>query len=221
MTDLPDRPVQRLRRPGWRDTRLVSGVLLVLVSTVLGSLVVARADDRVPVYVASGPLVPGDPLRPEVLERRDVQLDDALPGYLLADRALPPDAFLAREVRAGELIPLSALVGRADVGVQQVTLLVDALSARALVRGSVVDVYASTRVRGGATDELGPPRLLLQRASVATRPEEASGFGASADRVSVRVLVPTGQVREVVGALDAGARVTVVPVPGSVVSGTS
>ena len=58
MTDLPDRPVQRLRKPSWRDSRLIAGVLLVLAATTLGSVVVARADDRVPVYVAADTLLP-------------------------------------------------------------------------------------------------------------------------------------------------------------------
>ena len=54
MTDLPTPTATRLRRPSWRDSRLLVGVLLVLVSTVLGSVVVARADDRVPVYAVKG-----------------------------------------------------------------------------------------------------------------------------------------------------------------------
>ena len=54
MSDLPTPTASRVRAPSWRDSRLLVGLLLVLLSTVLGSVVVARADDRVPVYAAKG-----------------------------------------------------------------------------------------------------------------------------------------------------------------------
>ncbi len=221
MTDLPDRPVQRLRKPSWRDSRLIAGVLLVLAATVLGSLVVARADDRVPVYVASDTLLPGDRLSADRLERREVQLDDPMPAYLRADRAVPSGSFLAREVRRGELVPMSALVPETAVQVQTVTLLVDATSARPLVKGSVIDVYANAHKPGGSADEYVGPKLLLQRAVVAATPDEGEGFGARSDALPVRALVPTGQVAVVIGHLDAGSRMTVVPVAGSDVKGGS
>ncbi len=53
MTDLPTPVASRLRAPSWRDSRLLVGVLLVVLSVVLGAVVVARADDRVPVYAAA------------------------------------------------------------------------------------------------------------------------------------------------------------------------
>ena len=37
MSDLPTPTASRLRSPSWRDSRLLVGVLLVLVSTVLPS----------------------------------------------------------------------------------------------------------------------------------------------------------------------------------------
>lgn len=215
MTDLPDRPVQRLRTPSWRDSRLIAGVLLVLAATVLGSLVVARADDRVPVYVAADTLLPGDRLTADKLERREVQLDDAMPAYLPADRDVPAQSYLAREIRPGELVPRSALVDESQVTVQTVTLLVDATSARPLVKGSVIDVYANAPRPGGGPDELVGPRLLLERAVVAATPEDADGFGARSDALPVRTLVPRDRVAAVIGHLDSGSRITVVPVAGS------
>jgi hypothetical protein len=215
MTDLPDRPVQRLRKPSWRDSRLVAGVLLVLATTVLGSLVVARADDRVPVYVAADTLLPGDRLTADRLERRDVQLDGSMPAYLAADRAIPADSYLVRAVKRGELVPMSALVGQSQVDVQTVTLLVDATSARPLVKGSVVDVYANARRPDGGPDDFAGPKLLLEKAVVAATPEESQGFGARSDVLPVRALVPIDKVAAVIRHLDSGSRITVVPVAGS------
>lgn len=221
MSDLPDRPVQRLRKPSWRDSRLIAGVLLVLTATVLGSVVVARADDRVPVYVATDTLLPGDRLTADRLERREVQLDDSMPAYLAADRALPADRYLVREIKRGELVPVSALVDRAAVRVQTMTLLVDATSARPLVKGSVIDVYANALKPDGGPGDFVGPALLLEDAVVAATPEERDGFGARSDALPVRALVPVDKVPEVIEQLDAGSRITVVPVAGSDVRGGS
>ena len=80
MSDLPTPTASRLRSPSWRDTRLLVGVLLVLVSTVLGSVVVARADDRVPVYAAKGQVAPGQRLTESDVVRVDVLLGDGAAG---------------------------------------------------------------------------------------------------------------------------------------------
>jgi hypothetical protein len=215
MTDLPDRPVQRLRKPSWRDSRLIAGVLLVLAATALGSLVVARADDRLPVYVAADTLLPGDRLTADKLERRDVQLDSSMPAYLAADRDVPGDSYLVREVKRGELVPVSALVGQSQVTVQTVTLLVDATSARPLVRGSVIDVYANALKPDGGPEDFVGPKLLLKQVVVAATPEESERFGARSDALPVRALVPVDKVADVIGHLDSGSRITVVPVAGS------
>ena len=120
MTDLPAPEASRLRRPSWTDARLVIGVLLVLVSTALGSLAVAHAGDTAPVYAARGVLVAGQAITASDVRRVDVRLGDGGAAYLSAADDLPPDAFVLREVRAGELIPASAVGSRADVALQPV-----------------------------------------------------------------------------------------------------
>ena len=92
MTDLPTPTASRLRAPSWRDARLLVGVLLVLVSTVAGAVVVARADDRVPVYAAKEQVAPGQRLTEADLVRVDVLLGDGAAAYLPADRPVlsPP-----------------------------------------------------------------------------------------------------------------------------------
>ena len=165
MTDLPSRPANRLRKPSWRDTRLLAGVLVVLLCTVAGSLVVAHADDRVPMYAASVALVPGQALDAGSLTRVDVQLGADTAGYLSAAEALPADDFVLREVRPGELVPRSALGSKDQVSVQPVTINVDATSALTLVRGSVVDIYVNPPKPGvtGSNDVLRPGPGTAQR----------------------------------------------------------
>ncbi|MBN9374777.1 MAG: hypothetical protein J0I40_05175, partial [Cellulomonas sp.] len=49
--DLPAPVAQRLRRPGWRDPRLLTGLALVAASVALGSWALRAAERTVPVFV--------------------------------------------------------------------------------------------------------------------------------------------------------------------------
>ena len=216
MTDLPTPTASRLRAPSWRDARPLVGVLLVLVSTVAGAVVVARADDRVPVYAAKEQVAPGQRLTDADLVRVDVLLGDGAAAYLPADRPVAGDSWSLRELRPGELIPVEAVGPAAEVEVQQVALLVDATSASALAAGSVVDVYVN-RPKAGTTVGLptyaGPERV-LEAVSVVRVAGEDTVLGASAETRAVHVMVPRDDVPSLVADVDLGARITLVPVPG-------
>lgn len=221
MTDLATPTAQRLRRPGWRDTRVLFGLLLVLVSTGLGALAFARADDRVPMYAASADLPPGTALTAETVKRVDVHLGDLPAGYLSADADLPAGRFTLRAVRQGELIPASAVGRQQDVSVQAVSVQVDATSAGALTPGSVVDVYVNRPVAGSGPASpqraayAGPERV-LEGVDVVAVPTERGVLGAGASTRPIQILVPRDQVVTIVADVDLGAKITVVPAPGAV-----
>jgi hypothetical protein len=224
VSDLPVPTASRLRRPGWRDARLLVGLLLVLASVATGSYVVARADDRLPVFAASGPLVPGQPLSEDDLVRVDVQLGSEAGRYLSAAAGLAPDRYVLREVADGELVPAAAIGGKDLVGVQPLTLTVDAGAASVLRVGTRVDVYVNPVDRGattGGTSFTGP-ELALQAVSVSGLPQTSDGLGSGsgADR-PIQVMAPTDRIKEIIGAVDLGARVTVVPVAGARLGGAS
>ena len=92
MTELARPTAKRLTRPSWRDSRLVIGVLLVLVAATLGAKAVASADDRVPVWAAADDLVVGDRVEASSLTRVDVLLADGSVPYLSADAPRRPAA---------------------------------------------------------------------------------------------------------------------------------
>jgi hypothetical protein len=225
MTDLPVRSAVRLQRPGWRDVRLLVGVLLVLASVALGTFVVAHADDRTAVYAARGPLVPGQRLTADDLSRVDVQLGTRQAAYLPATAGLAPDRFVLRPVPAGELVPAAAVGSRGQVGVQPLVLTVDAGAAAALQVGSVVDVYVNRvdpaartgSAAGTSSGGFAGPEHALEAVSVSSLPRTSGGLGGgSAGDRAVQVMAPTPRIREIIAAVDLGARVTVVPVAGSV-----
>lgn len=220
MSDLPTPTAQRLRKPSWRDSRLLIGLVLVLASTAIGAYVMSRADDRVPTYAAKAGLMAGQPLTAEDVVRVDVQLGDAGPDYVSADGGLPSSYFVLREVRAGELIPQSAVGPRDEATAQPVTLQVDATSASTLQAGSVVDVYvnrpaAPSKGTVGSADFAGP-NLALEGVTVVGLSADDSVMGGAGDTRPVQVMVPKDKVQQLVGDVDLGSKITLVAVPGAV-----
>lgn len=124
---------------------------------------------------------------------------------------------MLREVRPGELVPLSAIGAGDDVQVQPLTLTVDANSAAPLVVGSVVDVYVNPVAENGdATGrDFAGAELALESVSVAGLPQSGGRLGGGRSDQAVQVMAPKDQIRDLIGQVDLGARVTLVPVPGS------
>ena len=78
--DVSSPQAARLVRSRWLDPRLVTGLLLVLGSVVVGTRVVAAADDTVPVLVAAADLAPGQPLTATMVETRQGGRAESLDG---------------------------------------------------------------------------------------------------------------------------------------------
>ncbi len=205
----------RLQRPSWRDSRLLIGLILVLLSATLGAKVLASADDTVPMYAASAPLRPGDRLSADNLTRVDVQLRDQSSRYLAARGAPAPDSYALRDVPEGELVPVSAVGTQAQVTVQPVTVQVDATAAAALTVNSLVDVWLSPRDPATTQERYLDASLTLERVSVSAVPAQTGRFGGGASTAPVQIRVPRAKVATVISGIDKQARFTLVPVPGS------
>lgn len=218
MTELASPSAKRLQRPSWRDSRLVVGVLLVVVAATLGAKAVASADDRVPVWVAAGNLVAGDEVEQTSFTRADVRLADGMTAYLPADAPAPTGAFMLRDVRAGELVPVSAVGGADAVDVQRVTVRADAMSTSGLARGSRVDVFVTPKAASGSDSDTSPTKKVLESAAVAAVLTSSGGFGAGS-MTSVQIYVPSDKVQPLVEAVDGEAKLTLVPSVGAATGG--
>lgn len=137
---------RRSRPPGWRNPRLVLGVLLVATAVVAGARVVAVADDTVPVWAAAEALPAGAEVAPGSLERRDVRFPDAetAAAYLSASEPLAAGTRVDQSVAAGDLLPRSAVAtdGAQDLVEVPLSVAVDDLPAT-VRQGSVVTVYVT------------------------------------------------------------------------------
>jgi len=209
--DLPTPVAQRLRRPGWRDPRLLAGVAMVAAAVALGSWVVRSAQHEVPVYVARHALVAGETVHPDDLVVVGVRGVD-LGRYLPADRAIG-DVVALRTVGAGELVPRAAVGAGSAVEVRSVAVPLASAPGRDLTVGAVVDLWFTPRPDAAGAATAPAARPLAQGVTVA---EVASGDGAFASQqgATVHVLVPTAQLPDVLEALAADGTVDVVPVPG-------
>ena len=215
--DLPAPTSVRLRRPGWRDPRLLVGIALIAASVALGSWAVTTAQRTVPVYLARDVLVPGVPLTSAALVVADVRLAGHVDGYLRADEPLPEGSVLLRPVGAGELVPLAALGDAADLAVRAVPVALSGPAPSGLGAGSRVDLWftpeAGTAVPGREAGPEATPRQLADALTVAELSTPDGAFAAGGAR-TVHVLVPVDDLPAVLGALAGAGTVDVVPVPG-------
>lgn len=209
------RQARRLERPGWRDLRLVVGLLLVLLSVAGGARLVASLDETTPVYAAARDLLPGQPVTSQDLVAVDVRLDDALARYVDGSADLTPGTHLVRAVAAGELVPAAALGTARQALDRTVSVPVELSALHTLSTGSVVDVWVSRRDGEALGEAYLDPQLLLAGAVVERVPQEGTGLGAGLGRSSVAVVVPADRVGDVIAAVDQGSRVSLVPAPRS------
>ncbi len=220
--DLPKPVATRLRKPSWRDGRLVAGVMLVIVATIGGALTLQHLNSSVERLVAVHALVPGQHVSKGDLRVVQVRVPDGDTHYLSSADGLPSGVVL-RVVRPGELVPKSAIGDAAKLDRKTVALPVARAQSADLVAGSVVDVWVSRRdTRSNRSDAFEKPELLIDGATVARVPGRSeSGLSVSTGEVSVHVLVPDDSVASVLAAVDGGAKVNLVPAAGSLLKGNA
>jgi hypothetical protein len=211
--DLTTVTAPRLRVPTWRDPRLLAGVLLVLLSVLLGTWAVGSADRTRPVWAAATTLTPGQAVHEGALTVVRASVDGGLAGYLPADEALAPDLVALRTVAPGELVPRSAVGDAGALERRPLGLPVEAALPVGLVAGSQVDVWVSTPVDPGSPERRAPERLAAA-AEVAEVSAGAGPFGPSSG-TTVQVLLGERELRAGLAALAAEADVALVLVPGS------
>jgi hypothetical protein len=211
---LPGPVPRRVRPPRWLDLRLVLGVLLVLGSVLLGARVVSAADATVPVWSATGDLAPGTELTADDLVAVDVRLDAAADAYLSAGTR-PEGRTLSRSVRAGELVPRSALEEPDEL--VQIALPVQAgFVPPGLDRGQLVDVYAVADPTAGATATAdGGVTPVVRQVPVQAISGRSSGvLSTPTTAIQVVVSVDADDAPDVLAAI--GGRPLVVVVHGTV-----
>lgn len=205
MSSLPAPAARRLTRPSWKDARLLIGILLVLLSVIIGALAFRAADDRVGVWAASTALTPGESITADDLTRVDVQLGDGAARYLSSEQALPEGAVIDRELRAGELLPRSAIVSPLDLEVQRVPVRVDPVSLSNLTKGSRVTVLApvvQTSSDGRPSRERPTYEVFARRVTVYALPKSSGGVMGTGNGSAAILVVPKDLVADLLSLDD-------------------
>lgn len=192
----------RLRRPTWRDPRLLVGILLICVAVVGVALALRAADRTTPYYVASHALVPGDVLEEGDLRVVDARMDGG--AYLAVDAAAPWGGVVTRVVDEGELVPVGAIGEVGAVDGRVVGVVAHAPLAPDLETGSTVDLWV-----GGADEQASGARLVAEGLVVQGLADDAGAFSVGGGR-TVYLTVPSAHVAAVLDAVGSGGEIAVV-----------
>lgn len=200
-------PARRLRKPGWRDPRLIVGILLVVVAVAGVLTLLSLQNKTVPVYVANQDISMGEKIESSGLDVVDVRLDSVQDHYLTA-REAPAEGLQANTlIRSGELVPMASIGGRDPQGRKPLSVELSRDLPVAVAVGTRVDVWSAERGANSTTYE--EPKKLLETVEVSAIHELDSGFGGTSGQV-VELLVTDEDLPDMISALANEAQLTVV-----------
>ena len=203
MSDAP--VVGRLRRPGWRDPRLLVGLLLIAMSVTAVTGIVRSADQTTAYYAARDTIAPGTVLEEEDLVVVRVRVPEALyvePG------SEPWGQVVTRVVADGELVPIAALADATEFDGRPVAVETNLPLAEGITSGSLVDIYLTT------TQDDVPLTELVASSLVVETVERDSGSFSTGSAETVYVVVPRGDIETFLSALAADGDISVVGMAG-------
>jgi Flp pilus assembly protein CpaB len=157
-------PAVRLVRPGWRDPRLLVGLVLVCASVLLGARLLSSGDETTPVWATRSAVAAGARLGPDDLQVVRVRFasEQDAQRYLSAASPLEGAVVATRDLGEGELVPAAA-VDAGGEALRELPLTVPAGSVPPGVgAGDRVDVYVVPRQGGGSSASSPGSRLVLE-----------------------------------------------------------
>lgn len=202
-------PMMRLRRPRWKDPRLIVGIVLVLASVLMGALLVSRLSATTPVLVARSAIVPGQVLDPAQLTTVELRLGDQRGLYVDAVGAIPEGAVATRTIQAGEMVPQSAVGQPEDISLRPVVIPVGTAVAESVTPGASVELWHTLP----ASDDAEGSAALLVPDAIVRRIDDGSSLGMRSQ--TVEVLVPRDSLAAVLQVLAQEERLDVVGIPGA------
>ena len=191
-----DHESPRLRKPSWRDPRLLGGILLVLASLAGVMLLLAQMDKTVGVYAAKKELAYGQPVDEEGLKVVQVNLGEAQNHYWLSGEELPEKMVAVRSIKTDELIAKKAIDHAVPAGEQSLVLSLPVENTSGLQPGDEVEVWVAQRT--GPQDYADPQRT-VERA-VLSEITDDQGAWSTSSRAKVRIWLGSEQIPEVLKA---------------------
>ncbi|RDV09550.1 hypothetical protein DXK94_11505 [Arthrobacter sp. RT-1] len=209
---VPDSSVTaaRLKRPSWRDPRLLMGILLVLVSVAGVVFLVNSADWTTEVYAARDGIGVGEALTAENVVRAKVRLGETEQHYIPVESGLPEGVVAVQRIAKDQLVPRASLGEVDQLDRKPVALTIDETLPSQAVEGARVDVWVA---QPDAKNGYSEPKLLLSSAEIAEVTAGSTALGSTKTTV-LMVLVEDSQMPALLGAQANEAKISVVWNPG-------
>lgn len=195
---------RRLQHSRWRDPKLWVGIVVVLLSVVIGSRLLSSSDDSVAVWQLARDVPAGSLVARTDLQVTRVHFDQpsARAAYVLAADASWRGGHALRDLHAGELLARHALGGSAADGLRELPLAVSSVHQPADLRpGDHVEVWAVPRPVGGRP-AAAPVRVLPDVTVLAVPGDGLTGAGARPVLVGVHAGVDVATILQRTRAAD-------------------
>jgi len=202
-----------MRKPSWKDPRLLIGLLLVLGSIAGVSALLGTADRTTQVFAARNDIAVGQTVTESDLAVVKVRLDDVEAAYVTVENGLAAGKVALQRVAKDQLVPKQSLGSSDALDRKPVTIALEEELPEQAVPGARVDVWISMPGSNSAFEE---PELLLPSAEIAEMTDGNATFG-SAKTTVVMVLVTDDQMPKLLGAQANKAKVSVVWNPAGVI----
>ncbi|WP_247042592.1 hypothetical protein [Arthrobacter rhizosphaerae] len=202
----------RLKKPSWKDPRLLVGLLLVLASVVGVVSLVGAADRTTDVYVAREAIAVGERLTSDNTARAKVRLGELEEHYITGEAGLPEGLVAVQRIGKDQLLPKESLGKPDELDRKPVAITIDEPLPDQARAGSRVDVWvAQPDTRNGFSE----PAMLLPGAEIAQVTPGSTALGSSRSTV-LMVLVRDDQMPKLLGSQANKAKISVVWNPSGV-----
>lgn len=208
MSEVSDVPtVGRFKRPGWKDSRLIFGLLLILASVAGIVALITALEKTEPMLVPKANITLGEELDPTKFTVKEVRLDELGGAYLHSRHAFESGDRAGTLLRAGELVPVHAVVTTGATDAKPVTIDLDHTLPEAVTPGSRVDIWSAAKKGPGNSFDV--PELLLDSSEVTAVRAGDTSF-SSRTKASLEVMVPDSSLQDLLEALANESRLTVI-----------
>lgn len=170
----------------WKDPRLVVGVILLLISIIACTQLIAAARAGIPVYQTTRPIAQGETLGPGNIRIVDVRPESE--AYVPAGE-MPSDARTLVNLGPGELIARSAVTTQAKDDQRTIVVSVSDGLPDSVAPGTRLELWFVPTAQIGSQDKQ-PPKLITGKATlVKVLGESGILAGQGASRIEVRLNV--------------------------------
>ncbi|WP_346844402.1 flagella basal body P-ring formation protein FlgA [uncultured Rothia sp.] len=199
---------ERMHKPGWKDPKLLMGLLLIVISLVAVVGVINATNKTQTYYVANRDISVGDSVEPSDLKVVEVRLGEADGLYLAASEELNQSIHAKQHIQKGELISANALQEPDEQGRCQVAIVLDSTVASSFSAGDYADIWVSHQEENGTS--YSAPIQVIQAAEISQINTEDSMIG-STGKTAVQILVTDTALAEVLDAINNESKINLVP----------